>query len=143
MGFVDGEGCFSCPIFRNRTMSLGWQVQPAFVVVQGESSRDVLEDLVRFFGCGRVYVNRRRDNHREDLYRYCVYRFSDLRDIIVPFFEENPLRTAISALRRGRGKSVFARTSANRFSSSWRVTPCVSASSVIISRSSAVPGRRG
>ncbi len=84
----------NCPIFRNRTMSLGWQVQPAFVVVQGESSRDVLEDLVRFFGCGRVYVNSRRDNHREDLYRYCVSRYADLRDIIVPFFEENPLRTA-------------------------------------------------
>ena len=94
VGFVDGEGCFSCPIFRNRKTSLGWQVQPAFVVVQGESSRGVLEDLMGFFGCGRVYVNRRKDNHREDLYRYCVYRYGDLRDIIVPFFLENPLRTA-------------------------------------------------
>ena len=94
VGFVDGEGCFSCPIFRNRSMALGWQVQPAFVVVQGASSRHVLEDLVALFGCGRVYVNRRSDNHREDLYRYCVSRYGDLRDIIVPFFEENPLRTA-------------------------------------------------
>jgi hypothetical protein len=93
-GFVDGEGCFSCPIFRNHKTALGWQVQPTFVVVQSASSRDVLEDLVRFFECGKVYVNRRHDNHREDLYRYRVGRFADLRDVIVPFFQENTLRTS-------------------------------------------------
>lgn len=94
VGFVDGEGCFSCPIFRNGSMTLGWQVQPSFTVVQGESSRDVLEAMVEYFGCGKVYVNRRHDNHREDLARYHVSRFRDLRDVIVPFFERNPLRTA-------------------------------------------------
>jgi hypothetical protein len=93
-GFVDGEGCFSCPIFRNRTTTLGWQVQPSFVVVQSASSRDVLEDLKRFFGCGKVYVNHRPDNHREDLGRYCVVRFADLRDVIVPYFQVHPLRTS-------------------------------------------------
>src|ERR1051326_393116 len=70
VGFVDGEGCFSCPIFRQRSMKLGWQVQPSFAVVQGASSRHVLEEMVSFFGCGAVYANRRHDNHREDLYRY-------------------------------------------------------------------------
>ena len=94
VGFVDGEGCFSCPIYRCGKMTLRWQVRPEFVVVQGMSSQCVLEDLVRFFGCGKVYGNRRNDNHREDLSRYCVQRFADLRDVIVPFFTENPLRTA-------------------------------------------------
>jgi hypothetical protein len=42
---------------------------PLFVVVQSASSRDVLEGLERFFGCGKVYVNHRHDNHREDLFR--------------------------------------------------------------------------
>jgi hypothetical protein len=93
-GFVDGEGCFSCPIFRNHKTALGWQVQPTFVVVQSASSRDVLEDLVRFFECGRVYVDHRHDNHREDLYRYRVGRFADLRDVIVPFVQETTLRTS-------------------------------------------------
>jgi hypothetical protein len=94
VGFVDGEGCFSCPIYRCSKMTLKWQVRPEFAVVQGESSRDVLEDLVEFFGCGKVFRNRRHDNHREDLYRYCVQRFDDLRTKIVPFFEEHPLRTS-------------------------------------------------
>lgn len=94
VGFVDGEGCFSCSIYRNSKMTLNWQVRPAFDVVQGESSRDALEDLVRFFECGKIYINRRRDNHRENLLRYNVYNLTDLRTKIVPFFKEHPLRTS-------------------------------------------------
>ena len=94
VGFVDGEGCFSCPIQRNRTMTLGWQVQPRFAVVQGERSVHVLELLRDFFGCGSIYRNRRRDNHKEDLFVYNVYRLEHLSVTIVPFFEANPLRTA-------------------------------------------------
>ena len=54
----------------------------------------MLEDLASFFGCGKVYVNRRHDNHREDVSRYCVARFADLRNVIVPFFQEHQLRTS-------------------------------------------------
>ena len=94
VGFVDGEGCFSCPIQRNRTVKLGWQLQPRLAVVQGERSAHVLEDTKDYFGCGKIYRNRRRDNHREDLFAYVVYNSAHLREIIIPFFEANPLRTA-------------------------------------------------
>jgi hypothetical protein len=94
VGFVDGEGCFSVPIFRNRTCRLGWQVQPEFTVVQGERSVHVLHELKDFFGCGGVGLNRRHDNHREDLWRFNVRAFPDLVSRIIPFFEANPLRTA-------------------------------------------------
>ncbi len=94
VGFVDGEGCFSVPIFKNGTCRSGWQVQPEFTVVQGVRSVQVLDLLKDFFGCGYVGVNRRRDNHREDLARYRVTRLGDLSRFIVPFFEANPLRTA-------------------------------------------------
>ena len=94
VGFVDGEGCFSVPIFRNRTYRIGWQVQPAFAVVQSERSVRVLHELEEFFGCGGVYINRRHDNHREHLYRYDVRSPRDLSSRIIPFFEEHPLRTA-------------------------------------------------
>jgi hypothetical protein len=94
VGFVDGEGCFSIPIFQNRTCRLGWQVQPEFAVVQGERSVSVVHALEEFFGCGVVSVNRRNDNHRQDMWRYSVRRLSELQSRIVPFFEANPLRTA-------------------------------------------------
>ncbi len=94
VGFVDGEGCFSVSIFKNRTTKSGWQVLPEFVVTQGEKSISVLEEIRNFFGCGKLFVNRRYDNHKENLYRFCVRAIKDLREIIIPFFEENPLRTA-------------------------------------------------
>ena len=116
VGFVDGEGCFSCPIFRNGSMTLGWQVQPSFVVVQGVSSRSVLDAMVPFFGCGRLSINRRYDNHREHLYRYYVSRFRDLRDVIVPFFEDHRLvvkaddfRSFASIVRAMRRKEHLTR----------------------------------
>jgi len=93
-GFVDGEGCFSCPIFRNRTTALGWQVQPEFTVVQSVRSRRVLEELAETFGCGHVTDNQRHDNHRTDLSRYRVTRLSELRDVIIPFFQVHQLRTS-------------------------------------------------
>jgi hypothetical protein len=94
VGFVDGEGCFSVPIFRNKTCRIGWQAQPAFAVVQGERSVHVLHELKSFFGCGGVSINRRRDNHKEHLYRYGVRAPRDLLGCIIPFFESHPLRTA-------------------------------------------------
>ena len=93
VGFVDGEGCFSAPVVKSPSMTLGWQVQPAFAVVQGASSRHVLDDLVDFFGCGGIYINRRHDNHREDLLRYEVGARKDLVERIIPFFRQHQLRT--------------------------------------------------
>lgn len=94
VGFVDGEGCFSIALYPNRTYKLGWQVLPDFVVVQGERSINVLYELKRFFGCGNVYVNRRHDNHREDMFRWNVRSQADLVTRIIPFFEQYPLRAA-------------------------------------------------
>ena len=94
VGFVDGEGCFSIGINRNLLMKTGWQVIPEFVVTQGEKSLPSLQSLQEFFGCGNIFVNRRSDNHKEHLHRYCVRSLNDLRTIIVPFFRENPLKTS-------------------------------------------------
>ncbi len=94
VGFVDGEGCFSISIFKNVTTKYGFQVFPEFVVTQGAKSLSALEEIQMYFGCGKIYENRRKDNHRENLYRYCVRSANDLRAQIVPFFEKYPLHTA-------------------------------------------------
>lgn len=93
-GYVDGEGCFSVSFVRNATTKSGWQIFPEFVVTQGGKSTNSLEIIRNFFGCGKVYVNRRYDNHREHVYRYCIRSQKELRKIVIPFFEKYPLRTA-------------------------------------------------
>ena len=113
VGFVDGEGCFSISVVCNETMRLGWQAQHEFVVSQAAPSREALELLRDFFGCGYVYESERHDNHRWPLARFVVRRRDDLSRSIIPFFEEHPLVTAkrndfdrfariISMMREGR-----------------------------------------
>src|SRR5438105_1609925 len=94
VGFVDGEGCFSITVQRCKVVKLGWQVFPEFVVTQGAKSVSVLHILRDFFGCGRVYINNRSDNHKEPIYRFCVRSVVDLRETVIPFFRENPLKTS-------------------------------------------------
>lgn len=94
VGFVDGEGCFSVSIFKNKTTKSGFQVMPEFVITQGQKSISSLEEIKNFFGCGAIYINRRYDNHIENIYRYCVRCLEDLNGKIIPFFKTNQLRTS-------------------------------------------------
>ena len=94
IGFVDGEGCFSVSVFKNSTAKLGWQVFPEFAVTQGAKSVDVLKLIQKYFQCGSIVINRRSDNHRENLYRFLVRNIHDLNDKIVPFFQKNKLKTS-------------------------------------------------
>jgi LAGLIDADG endonuclease len=99
VGFVDGEGCFSINLVRQaggatrKGYKTGYQVGHSFAVVQGARSIESLRALRTFFGVGTLCINRRRDNHKEDLYRYFVTRREDLRTVIIPFFQRHPLQT--------------------------------------------------
>ena len=100
IGFVDGEGCFSIGFVRQdgdsnrKGYKAGYQVFHRFVVTQGAKSVDCLEALRDFFGVGRIFENRRHDNHKEDLCQFLVGRRADLMETIIPFFRQYPLRTA-------------------------------------------------
>lgn len=99
-GFVDGEGCFSIGFVRQpdrkhrKGYRTGYQVSHDFAVVQGARSVTVLHEIREFFGVGRVYMNSRHDNHRENMYLYSVCRRIDLLEVIIPFFQKHRLRTS-------------------------------------------------
>jgi hypothetical protein len=67
---------------------------PEFILSQGKKSLNSLLLVKKFFKCGRISVNHRHDNHREDLYRYCVKSQKELNKTIIPFFRENKLKTS-------------------------------------------------
>lgn len=107
VGFTDGEGCFSVgfvqqpdipdskrPLGRRKGYRSEYQVSVEYTVMQGERSKSILHQLQKFFGIGNIYVNRRHDNHKGNLYRYSVSRRGELRDVIIPFFQKYPLQTA-------------------------------------------------
>ncbi len=104
VGYVDGEGCFSLGFISQkekkesarvrRGYRIGYQVFHEFAVTQGEKSKHSLEILRDFFGIGKIYRNKRYDNHTEHLYRYVVRKREDLIRVIIPFFEKYPLKTS-------------------------------------------------
>lgn len=94
VGFTDGEGCFSVSMLKNKTSKRGWQIFPEFVITQGKKSLPALEIFKRYFKCGNIFVNKRYDNHKEYLYRYCIRSIHDLEEKIIPFFKTNQLRTS-------------------------------------------------
>src|SRR3989344_8918212 len=101
VGFVDGEGCFSIGFikqsdrkerFRYRHgYKTGYQVSHEFAVTQGESSLSALQKFKNFFGVGKIYINKRYDNHNEHLYRFVVRNRHELIDVIIPFFRKYEL----------------------------------------------------
>lgn len=93
LGFTDGEGCFSVGVIKNLTTKFGTQIFPEFVITQSAKSLSALEEIKKFFNCGKIFVNKRYDNHNEYLYRYCVRSLHELETKIIPFFEKNKLRT--------------------------------------------------
>jgi len=93
LGFTDGEGCFSVSILKNKTSRNGWQVFPEFVITQGKKSLPALEIFRTYFKCGDIYENHRKDNHKENIYRYCVRSIYEIEERIVPFFQKNQLKT--------------------------------------------------
>src|SRR3989338_1383671 len=86
-GFVDGEGTFYVGINRNATMTVGYQGLPEFVIVQHQRDVQLLFQLKRFFRNGVV-----RKNH-DDRSELRIRKLDALHDIVVPFFEANPLQT--------------------------------------------------
>ena len=92
-GFTDGEGSFVISVIKNSTTRFGKQIFPEFVITQGAKSLKALKAIKEFFGCGSIVLNKRYDNHNEHLYRYCVRSISELKETIIPFFDQFPLKT--------------------------------------------------
>jgi LAGLIDADG endonuclease len=87
VGFVDGEGCFSVGVFKNKTLRLGYQVQLEFSITQHIRDHNLLLQFIEFFGCGYVSPD------GPTKCKYLVRDLSDLNRVIIPFFHSYPLRT--------------------------------------------------
>jgi hypothetical protein len=94
VGFVDGEGCSSVPICRNRNAGSAGRFSQPSLWFRGLGAFASCASWSGSSDAGGVVLDRRHDDHREDLYRFEVRALGDLRDRILPFFEANPLRTA-------------------------------------------------
>jgi len=61
----------------------------SYKVTQKEHSAGILYDLQRYFGCGNVHI----DNRKEKALKFNVTKIDDIINKIIPHFEKYPLLT--------------------------------------------------
>jgi hypothetical protein len=86
-GFVDGEGCFYVKVKKNKTYSIGFQIIISFSISQHIRDELLLSKFIDYLGCGVIEkVSTRRS------VVFVVYKFGDVFDKIIPFFQRFPLQ---------------------------------------------------
>lgn len=82
-GYVEGEGCFSVGISKGAKRSIAVRVYPSFTLQVHVIDRPLLEKIKKVLNCGRIYYNNKRK-----IVNFKVYRFDDLLNKVIPFFDK-------------------------------------------------------
>jgi hypothetical protein len=86
-GFASGEGNFDPGIKKQVNCKTGFQVYLRFRVSQHLRDTQLMKLLIKYFGAGRIEI--KTDSRR--CVTFVVSNFSDLTQIIIPFFKEYPI----------------------------------------------------
>lgn len=82
-GFVSGEGCFLIDIYKSNT-TIGVGVTLRFKIAQHSRDSVLMKQLEQYLGCGKYY-----SKSTDDVGEYIVSKFPDIRDKIIPLFDNN------------------------------------------------------
>ena len=93
VGLTDGEGCFHVNIWKSPSYRMGYNVQLHFHIKMQEKDKPLLEKVKNTFGCGTVYFQKEKRANHCQCYRYTVYAFRDIFEVIIPFFVKYPLES--------------------------------------------------
>lgn len=85
-GFASGEGCFMVRLRNNHSNISSPKVELIFQITQHIRDDVLLQSLIKFLDCGKF-----RERKRGLACDFIVYKFSDLFEKIIPFFEKYPL----------------------------------------------------
>lgn len=86
-GFVDGEGCFYVKVRKNNAYLWGYQVIISFSISQHARDEALLAKFIDYLGCGNI----EKVSTRPSGATFVVYKFNDVYDKIIPFFQKFPL----------------------------------------------------
>jgi len=84
-GFVTGDGCFDVNVTQS-TNKIGYRVQLRFRIIQHDRDLELMECIIKYLGTGQIYKY-----PKTQAISLIVYNFSDIINIIIPFFDKNPL----------------------------------------------------
>lgn len=95
VGLTDGEGSFS--VYLNppnkKHGSINYRVQCRYYIKMREDYLPLLKKVKKFWGCGEIYFQKEYRKNQRDNYRFEIFNYQQLKDIVVPFFQKNLLES--------------------------------------------------
>ena len=86
LGLVDGEGSFNVRVNRQKRRA---KVELKFSLKLRHQDKEMLEELQKFFDCGKVYIQRDKRANHSLCQRFEVQNKKEIVEKIIPFFEQN------------------------------------------------------
>ena len=87
-GFAEGESCFTISLNKNSATKTGYIVSLKFEISQDLRDEKLLQNIVNYIGCGKVYRLTTGSFNRGNI---LVSKISDILNKIIPFFQDFPL----------------------------------------------------
>jgi hypothetical protein len=95
VGLTDGEGSFT--VYLNppnkKYHSVNYRVQCRYYIKMREDELPFLEKVRNFWGCGKIYFQKEYRKNQRDNYRFEIFSYDLLKNIVVPFFKEHELES--------------------------------------------------
>src|SRR3989344_2850478 len=95
VGLTDGEGSFT--VYLNppnkKHGSVNYRVQCRYYIKMREDELPLLEKVKKFWGCGKIYFQREYRENQRDNYRFEIFNYDLLKNVVVPFFKEHKLES--------------------------------------------------
>lgn len=92
-GITIGEGCFTLS-YTHATTRNTYQHSARFEIGLRYDDRPILELVQSYFGCGTLTRHNRTEPTFNDMCRYRVLNISEIRNVIIPHFENFHMYTA-------------------------------------------------
>ena len=87
VGLVDGEGSFNVRV--NKDKNRRAKIELKFSLKLRHQDKEILDELQKFFQCGKVYIQRDKRANHSLCYRFEVQNKKEIIEKIIPFFEKN------------------------------------------------------
>src|SRR3989338_4923241 len=95
VGLTVGEGSFT--VFLTPTNkkhgSISYRVQCRYYIKMREDELPLLEKVQKFWGCGKLYLQREYRENQRDNYRFEIFNYELLNSVVVPFFKKHSLES--------------------------------------------------
>ena len=85
-GFVNGDGSFGIKIQNSITTNSGYIISLQFRIYQHVKDELLFQSFEKYLNCGKVY------KHSTKFISFSVFKFSEIVDKIIPFFQKYPLQ---------------------------------------------------